>query len=285
MPSEPVVQADGEQVPTGATRDGSGAKKPEWFTSSSPIWSHSILAVPVGSEAVFNAHADEPPALVVEALAENVPTPGMSPSGCAVGTRRRRPCHRTASCLPPSRSVRKGGDPIDLCAGSNDSGPTTVVVSDLRSFHRTSFERRQQIAARVASYSRSDAGDKSGTIVAEAHIEEIIGQCRLSQAVPHWRRYKTRSNYNNNYNYNTDSASYRAVRGRALLSQSAANAGEESHRKSAAMRMPKLPWWRWFAAQAAVRRMRQHELHHSTLQTHNHSNATSWVLYSGMSLG
>src|SRR5258706_8911372 len=78
---------------------------------------------PVGSEAVFNAHAKEPPALAVGS------TGGK---GAGTGYRRRQGCavvHPGAAGLAveqpvvcrPAEACRKGGDPIDLCAGSDAS--------------------------------------------------------------------------------------------------------------------------------------------------------------------
>src|SRR5215475_2815951 len=78
---------------------------------------------PVGSEAVFNTGAEKPPALGVGSSGgERAVTGYRRSQGYGV-------VHPGAAGLAieqpvvcrPAEACRKGGDPIDLCAGSNDS--------------------------------------------------------------------------------------------------------------------------------------------------------------------
>src|SRR5712671_115081 len=135
---------------------------------------------PVGSEAVFNAHADEPPTLVVGSTGgKRADTGYRRRQGCAV-------VHPGAAGLAveqpvvcgPAEACRKGGDPIDLCAGSNDSSADDRrrVRLEVRSIEHP-FDADNKLRRELPIIADLTAGDKTGTIVVEAHIEEIIGQC------------------------------------------------------------------------------------------------------------
>ncbi len=78
----------------------------------------------------------------------------------------------------PAEACRKGGDPIDLCVGSNDSSADERrrVRREIRSIEHP-FDADNKLRRELPVIADLTAGDKTGTIVVEARIEEIIGEC------------------------------------------------------------------------------------------------------------
>src|SRR5260370_24390092 len=135
---------------------------------------------PVRSKAVFNARAKEPPTLVVGSTGgKRADTGYRRRQGCAVG---RQGAAGMAVEQPvvcrPAEACRKGGDPIDLCAGSNDSSADDRrrVRLEIRSIEHP-FDADNKLRRELPIVADLTAGDKTGTIIVEARIEEIIGQC------------------------------------------------------------------------------------------------------------
>src|SRR5262249_36760621 len=129
---------------------------------------------PVGSEAVFNARANDESTLGV----------GSAGGKRAVAHYRRGHgygvVHPGAAALAieqpvvrrPAEACRKGGDPIDLCAGCNDSraDDRRRVRLEIRSIEHP-FDADNKLRRELPVIADLTAGDKTGTIVVEGHME------------------------------------------------------------------------------------------------------------------
>src|SRR6266849_8356101 len=136
---------------------------------------------PVGSKAVFNARTNEKPTLGVGSTGgERADTRHHGGQGCGV-------VHPGAAGLAieqpvvcrPAEACCKARDPINFCTGSDDDwgDDRRRVRLDVRSIEHP-FDADNKLGRDLPIIADLTASDKSRASVAEAHIEETIGECR-----------------------------------------------------------------------------------------------------------